>query len=60
MAWYFFKQLIEGLEVIHGRGYVHRDIKLENLMVSFEGNRGEVPVLKIIDFGKAARLDGNI
>ena len=41
-------QLFEGIGYLHLHGIVHRDIKLENLMVTHIGNR-----LKIIDFGAA-------
>jgi serine/threonine protein kinase len=36
--------ILEGLEVMHQKGFVHRDIKLENLMVTGDG-------IKIIDLG---------
>ncbi|KAF1749525.1 hypothetical protein GCK72_025993 [Caenorhabditis remanei] len=44
----FFTQLISGLHYIHGRGYCHRDIKSENLLISWG-------TLKICDFGVACR-----
>jgi serine/threonine protein kinase len=43
--------LLDGLEVIHGAGYLHRDIKPGNVFVRFDGS----PVL--LDFG-SARVTG--
>lgn len=47
-ARYFFLQLLDGLEYIHNKGYAHRDIKLENLLITDEDF-----TLKIGDFGLA-------
>jgi CTD kinase subunit alpha len=41
------KQLFEGLDYLHHRGVLHRDIKAANILVSNEG------ILKIADFGLA-------
>lgn len=41
------KQLFEGLDYLHTRGVLHRDIKAANILVSNEG------ILKIADFGLA-------
>ncbi|EFO95841.1 hypothetical protein CRE_14310 [Caenorhabditis remanei] len=50
----FFTQLISGLHYIHGRGYCHRDIKSENLLIS-RGWFFFFRTLKICDFGVACR-----
>jgi serine/threonine protein kinase len=42
-------ELISGLYYLHDLGVVHRDIKLENIMVSTADPKKLVP--KIIDFG---------
>lgn len=41
------KQMFEGLDYLHRRGVLHRDIKAANILVSNEG------LLKIADFGLA-------
>lgn len=42
------QQMIAAIEAIHSVGIFHRDIKLENFMITFvDGN----PVVKLIDFG---------
>lgn len=44
---HLLKQLFEGLDYLHRRGVLHRDIKAANILVS---NKGE---LKLADFGLA-------
>ena len=56
-ARYYFRQILLGLAHCHGRGIAHRDIKLENLMLS-----GDKTACKIVDFGlskvsKAAQVE---
>jgi protein-serine/threonine kinase len=43
----FFKQLACGVEYLHSVGVAHRDLKSENLLLTYRG------VLKIADFGEA-------
>ena len=42
---YYFKQLVEAVEYLHSQNLVHRDLKMENLLMDENFN------LKINDFG---------
>mmetsp|Transcript_29516 Transcript_29516/g.87589 ORF Transcript_29516/g.87589 Transcript_29516/m.87589 type:complete len:421 (-) Transcript_29516:236-1498(-) len=46
-AWLVVKQVLQALEYVHDRGYVHRDVKPENIMYESD-SRDKV---KLIDFG---------
>lgn len=48
---YFFKQVITGIGYIHKQKVVHRDIKLENILIDNEG------VIKICDFGLSCPIE---
>ena len=52
------KQLLEATIHFHSLGFIHRDIKLENVMVTGEDtSTGDKLVLKMIDFGLAIHVD---
>lgn len=43
---YIFKQVVEGINYLHLNNFVHRDIKLENILINKKNRE-----IKIIDFG---------
>jgi len=45
---WLFQQLVMAMDYCHKMGLSNRDIKLENLLLSDDG---EFPILKICDFG---------
>lgn len=51
-----FKQVLSGLHYLHSLGVVHRDLKLDNILMSGSGASSE---MKIADFGLSAlvRID---
>lgn len=53
------KQTTEGIKFIHDRDVVHRDLKVENILVCGADITPTTPV-KVIDFGVAKPLTGTI
>ena len=52
-AKYYFKQLVDAVTIMHSHSICHRDIKLENILIT---DRGRV---KIIDFGFGIQVQDN-
>uniref|UniRef100_A0A8C2X4C7 Citron Rho-interacting kinase n=1 Tax=Cyclopterus lumpus TaxID=8103 RepID=A0A8C2X4C7_CYCLU len=50
MAQFYLAELVEAIHAVHQLGYVHRDVKPENVLIDRTGH------IKLADFGAAARL----
>lgn len=51
LAKWMFKQILEGLQYIHSKQIVHRDIKLDNILLDQNGR------LIICDFGVSRKIE---
>lgn len=49
-----FRQILNGVKYLHEFGIVHMDLKLENIIINPESK-----LIKIIDFGKATKINPN-
>ncbi len=47
-----YKQILNGVNYLHENNIVHLDLKLENIIINTESR-----IIKIIDFGKATRIN---
>jgi serine/threonine protein kinase len=62
---YLMRQIISAFQCIHGQGFMHRDIKLENILLNYENEEDKENLnlmkaqIKIIDFGFACKISKN-
>ncbi|XP_046840291.1 citron Rho-interacting kinase-like isoform X2 [Xenia sp. Carnegie-2017] len=53
IARFYLAEIIMALHFLHGMGYVHRDVKPDNILIDRTGH------IKLADFGSAAKLESN-
>eukprot|EP00929_Paragymnodinium_shiwhaense_P114762 TRINITY_DN8326_c0_g1_i1.p1 TRINITY_DN8326_c0_g1~~TRINITY_DN8326_c0_g1_i1.p1 ORF type:complete len:1646 (-),score=269.33 TRINITY_DN8326_c0_g1_i1:76-5013(-) len=61
-AAYILRQLVDGLMFLHGQGIIHRDLKLENVLVASSTRRGSNIFynIKITDFGLSKAIGSGL
>ena len=61
---YLMRQIVSGINYLHFNKIIHRDLKLDNILVNFPSDYDKINlnmmkcVVKIIDFGFATKLNG--
>jgi serine/threonine protein kinase len=50
---FYLAEIAAGLHDLHQLGFVHRDVKPENVLIARSGH------IKLVDFGSAARLNSS-
>jgi len=50
------RSLLQAIAHVHQRGYMHRDVKTQNVLVSGDRGTGDLRNLRLIDFNTAQRI----
>ena len=58
---YLMKQILQGVKYLHDRGIIHRDLKLQNILLNYEKNNPNIynAKIKIIDFNSSYILNNS-
>lgn len=51
MARFYFLQILLGMQYIHSKNIIYRDLKPQNILIDADGN------CKLVDFGLSKRID---